>query len=184
MLMNFNDFVSLLFRIKTRVRDIIVHYLKKPFIGALGKGSYLKSGVKIVGNPYQLKIGRKTKVWQNVVLGVGNGEISIGDNCSLSVGVFLNSSSGKITIGNKVGIAAYTTIFSYSVSFSDGDTWKDNYTIDDVVIEDNVVIGAGSVILPGVTIGKGAIIAAGSVVNKDIAPNTWYLNDGTEWHPE
>jgi len=178
------NIVDLIIRIKRRVRDIICHYLRKPFIGSIGKGSYLKSGTRIVGNPYRIRIGKKSKIWHNVVLSVGNGQIVIGNGCTISVGSFFNATEGKILIGNSVGIAAHCNIFSYSISFSDADSWKESYIVGDVVIEDNVVIGAGAVILPGVTIGKGAIISAGSIVNKNVKPYTWYLKDGTQWHPE
>jgi len=166
------NFIDLLFKIKNRLSKVIRHYIRKPFIGALGKGSNIKSGVRIVGNPYRLKIGKKTTVWQNAVLSVGNGEIVIGDNCSVSVGAFLNSTRGKIIIGNRVGISAYCNIYSCSFGFSDGGAWKDSYQVADVVIEDDVFIGAGAVILPGVTLGKGAIVAAGAVVNKNVLAYT------------
>ncbi len=161
-----------LFKIKRQSRDIIAHFFRKPFIGHLGKGSCLKPGVVIGGNPYRVRIGRNFKVWNNAILSVGNGFIVTGDNGLIGAGSILNASKGKITIGNGVAIAPYCKIFSFSHHFSKEQGIKNSYKIADVIIEDDVLVGAGATILPGVSVGKGAIIAAGAVVCKNVDPYT------------
>jgi acetyltransferase-like isoleucine patch superfamily enzyme len=162
------QFVDIIIRIIRIVSDNLKHYIRKPFIGRLGKGSYLKSGVRIIGNPYRVSIGSNFKVWHNTVFSVGKGTITIGNNGLIGIGSILNSSLGRIIIGNNVAIAPHCKIFSYSHDYSEFNSVVESYVVDDVIIEDDVLIGAGSVILPGVKIGKGAIVAAGAVVNKSV----------------
>jgi len=162
------NLIDIIYRLINRSRDIIFHYLRLPFIGKLGNGSYLKSGVKIVGNPYRIKIGQNFKIWENCVLGLGKGYIIIGDNGLLGVACILNAGNSRIKIGNGVAIAPQCKIFAYSHHYLPYKKIIDTHIEGDVVINDDVLIGAGSTILPGVTLGKGCIIAAGSVVNKDV----------------
>lgn len=165
-------FIDILIKIIYRVRDISCHYLRKPFIGGLGKGSFIKSGVKLIGNPYRITIGRGFKIWQNCVVAVGKGKIIMGDNGLLAVGTFVNAGNSTIRIGNGVAIAPYCRIFASSHHYYPGSTVAESSIEDDILIEDDVLIGAGATIFPGVTIGKGAIVGAGAVVNRDVAPYT------------
>ena len=66
------NFLDLLIKVKYRLRDILFHYLRKPFIGGLGKGSYIKRGVKLLGNPYRIKIGKKFKILENPLKAAGD----------------------------------------------------------------------------------------------------------------
>ncbi|KEH99401.1 acyltransferase [Clostridium massiliodielmoense] len=91
------------------------------------------------------------------------GKIEIGDNVILSNDVFIDSKGG-VTIGNSVGIAEGTYIFTHS-------HLEDDHTIREykpVVFEDYAKIYSRCTILPGVTIRKQAIVGACSVVNKDV----------------
>ena len=170
--MNSLSYIDLLIKIKNRFRDILCHYLRKPFIGNLGKGSYIKAGVKLLGNPYRLNIGCKFKIWENCVLELGKGKIILGDNGLLGVGTILNAGNSNIVIGNGVAIAPYCKIMAYFHHYYPGKSISISHIEADIIIEDDVLIGAGVTILPGVTIGKGAIVGAGAVVNKDIESNT------------
>lgn len=110
----------------------------------------------------------------------------------------------KITIGNHVHIASFTSIsgggelimedFSTISSgcriVTGTDDFKDggfgNSTISNefrnistgkVKLEKFAIIGGNSVILPGVTIGEGASVGAGSVVTKDLEPWGIYIGN-------
>lgn len=170
--MNYLSYIDLFIKIKNRLRDILCHYLRKPFIGSIGKGSYIKSGVKLLGNPYRLQIGSKFKIWENCVLELGKGNIVLGDNGLLGVGTILNAGNCNIIIGNGVAIAPYCKIMAYSHHYYPGKSISISHIEADIIIEDDVLIGAGVTILPGVTIGKGAIIGAGAVVNRNVDPFT------------
>jgi len=159
-------------KIKKKTGDYSRLIYWRIFIGKIGKGSLIKAGVRIVGNPKRIKIGENFKIWQNCHLTVENGEIKIGNNGLLGVGSLINASHGTVIIGSNVAIAPYVQIFSYSHNFATGKDIKDNPVVSDVVVEDNVFIGAGAIILPGVTIGKGSRVAAGSVVIKSVKENS------------
>lgn len=160
--------IDLFFKLKSRVRDIFFHFIRLPFIGQLGKGSYIKPGVKIVGNPYRIRIGRNFKIWEYCVLSIGKGFITIGDDGLLGIGTILNAGNNRILIGNGVAIAPQCKIFAYSHHYEVGSKVVNCHIEGDVVIHDDVLMGAGVVVFPGVTIGRGCIIAAGSIVNKDV----------------
>lgn len=163
---------DLFWRIKEKICDFFRLFYWRLFIGKIGKGSFIKDGFRIIGNPKRIRIGSNFKIWQNCILSVKNGEIIFGDNGLLGIGSLINASKGKVTIGNNVAIAPNVQIFSYSHHYDKGKSVTECYNISDVVIEDNVLIGASAVILPGVIIGTGSVVAAGSVVNKSVERNS------------
>jgi len=163
---------DLFWKIKERLFDYSRLIYWRFMIGKIGKGSFIKDGLRVVGNPKRVKIGKNFKIWQNCHLSVQNGEIELGDNGLLGTGSLINASEGKVTIGNNIAIAPHVKIFSYSHDFEAGKNINDLPKIASVIIEDDVFIGAGAVILPGVTIGKGARIAAGSVVINSVKENS------------
>jgi maltose O-acetyltransferase len=137
-------------------------------LGKIGKKSFLKAGVKIIGNPRRIEIGSDFIIWHNCILSVGEGQIEIGNKGLLGINSYLNASHGKIKIGNNVAIAPFCQIYSYSHHYYPDKSVMDSHKVGDVIIEDDVLIGCNTVILPGVTIHKGAIVAASAVVNKDV----------------
>ena len=86
----------------------------------------------------------------------------------INFGCYLDNRRG-ITIGNNVGIAHNTKIYTLGHDLNDPQ-FKTKGTA--VTIKDNVFIFSNALIMPGVTIGEGAIVLAGSVVTKDIEPWT------------
>jgi galactoside O-acetyltransferase len=163
---------DLFWRIKEKLCDYSRLLYWKLIIGKIGKGSFIKDGLRIVGNPKRIKIGKNFKIWQNCILSVKNGEIIFGDNGLLGIGSIINASQGKVIIGNNVAIAPNVKIFSYSHHYDVGKNSTECYKIADVIIEDNVLIGVSAVILSGVIIGKGSVVAAGAVVNKTVEENS------------
>lgn len=95
--------------------------------------------------PWRLKIGRNSIIGNDAMLDARNG-ITIGDNVSLSMGVWI-----------------------WTMEHDPQDPF---YVAKGgpVVVEDYAWISCRAVILPGVTIGKGAVVSAGSVVAKDVPP--------------
>lgn len=162
------NFIDTFIKVKNRFRDVLCYLLRQPFIGKLGTGSYIKNGVKLIGNPYRIKIGESYKIWHNCIIAVGKGKIEFGDNGLLGVGSYINAGNSTVRIGNGVAIAPYCRIFAYSHHYYKGRQVSQSYLEGDIIIEDDVLVGSGVTILPGVTIGKGAIIAAGAVVNKSV----------------
>jgi acetyltransferase-like isoleucine patch superfamily enzyme len=89
----------------------------------------------------------------------------IGQNCILN-------SNDILTIGNNVGIGAYSGVFTHGF-------WGEAIEgcllskVAPVTIEDDVwIVGAYNVISPGVKVGKSAVVLTGSVVTRDVLPFT------------
>lgn len=96
------------------------------------------------------------------------GKLSVGNNTVINFGCYLDNRRG-ITIGNNVGIAHNTKIYTLGHDLNDPQFKTKGTT---VTIKDNVFIFSNALIMPGVTIGEGAIVLAGSVVTKDVEPWT------------
>lgn len=94
------------------------------------------------------------------------GRFKMGNSSVINFGCYIDNRRG-ITIGNNVGIAHNTKIYTLGHNIKSS---KFETKGSPVVIEDNVFIFSNSLIMPGVTIGNGAIVLAGSVVTKDVAP--------------
>ena len=97
-------------------------------------------------------------------------KVIIGDNVFMQYSIL--HSEGGLYIGNNVGIAVGTIIWTVEHSYKDGIAipYGPNMIVKPVRINDNVWIAAGCRIMPGVEIGEGAIISMGSVVTKDVPP--------------
>jgi maltose O-acetyltransferase len=94
------------------------------------------------------------------------GNIQCGKNTVINFCCYLDNRR-KIVIGNNVGIAHDTKIYTLGHDIEDPEfKTKGN----SVIIKDNVFIFSNTLIMPGVTIGEGAIILAGSVVVHDVEP--------------
>lgn len=95
--------------------------------------------------------------------------LTIGSNCSLNHGVYINAFN-PIVIGNDVTLSAHCMIVSTGIDIQ-GWVNHDKRHLKDksIYIGDHVWIGANAVILPGVHItGNYVVIAAGAIVTKNI----------------
>jgi maltose O-acetyltransferase len=115
----------------------------------IGEGSvvlmsaYLYVGVGRPNGKPQIAIGRHTVINRQCVLD-GRGGLRIGDNVSISPGVWL---------------------------LTDEHDMNDPFFLDrlgPIEIGDYAWLGSRATVLPGVKIGKGAVVAAGAVVTKDV----------------
>jgi acetyltransferase-like isoleucine patch superfamily enzyme len=93
------------------------------------------------------KIGRHTMISLGAKLDVRRGQITIGDNCTVTYGCILVSHDAT----------------ARRLCPTDNGTGR-------IVLEDDVYVGVGTIILRDVRIGRGAIIGAGAVITKDISP--------------
>jgi acetyltransferase-like isoleucine patch superfamily enzyme len=99
--------------------------------------------------------------------------IRIGERSFLNHGVYLDSGSGHITIGDDTLIGPQVMILTATHRMADGQV-DHRATNLDVVIGNRVWMGARVTVLPGVTVGDGCVIAAGAVVTKDCEPGGVY----------
>lgn len=96
--------------------------------------------------------------------------ISIGNNCKINSGVFLNGRSG-ITIGDNVTLSHGAKLISagYDIELWMKTGNRVHFNNKPIHIGNNCWIGANALILPGVSItGEYVIIGAGAVVTKDV----------------
>ena len=127
-------------------------------------------------------IGKKTNIWQNVVVLpnaiIGNNcnncahtlienDVVIGNNVTVKCGVFLWDG---ITIEDNVQIGPNVTFTNDKYPRA-----KATFEIQKTVIKNNASIGGGAIILGGVTIGENSMIGAGSLVTKSVPSNElWF----------
>jgi maltose O-acetyltransferase len=117
----------------------------------IGEGSvvmmraYMDVSVRRPNRKPSIVIGKHTVINRQCCLD-GRGGLRIGDNVSISAGVWI---------------------------LTDGHDMNDPYfaeALGPVEIDDYVWVGARALVLPGVRIGKGAVVAAGAVVTSDVLP--------------
>lgn len=111
---------------------------------------------------------------RSIIQMMGNGRLTIGDNCGFSNVAI--SCAASINIGNNILIGSGSKIFdtdfhSVIAHSKNNKVTRDNPSAKPITIEDNVFIGAMVLILKGVQIGANSVVGAGSVVTKDIPAN-------------
>jgi acetyltransferase-like isoleucine patch superfamily enzyme len=94
--------------------------------------------------------------------------VSIGSDCFISLGAYIDERRGKIIIGDNCTITNGVKLLSHDATAAIIEPGKSGeYT---TIIENNVFVGMDAIILPGRKIGTHSIVGAGSVVTKDIPP--------------
>lgn len=119
----------------------------------------------------RIEIGDRTSVWGDCLLETGKGgEISMGPDCRVNLGVQIVSYAAPIRIGRDVGLSAHCLLYSFNHGIKAGQPYMDQPldTNGPIIIDDHAWIGMGSIILSGVHIGEHAVVAAGSVVHRDV----------------
>ena len=114
-------------------------------------------------------VGQNVRICSSVKF-LGNGKLSIGNNCWIGPETFITSTSPNIVyIGNNVDIAprVYIGTGSHEIDMVGPHSAGKGISID-VTINDGAWLCTNAVILPGVIIGKKTVVAAGSVVNRNI----------------
>lgn len=113
--------------------------------------------------------GKRGMVWtQPQVRLVHCERITIGSNCGINSGTYINGLGG-VSIGDYVLIGSNVTISSgrHPIEGHSPPVFARPCEPVAISIEDDVWIGAGAVILPGVRLRRGTVVGANSVVTKD-----------------
>ena len=110
----------------------------------------ISSSSELLGNIHIIIKGNTFIGHRTIIMGGGNGDISIGSDCDISSNVTIVSGTHEIDMINVR-------------SAGKGIGKK-------IIIENGVWIGCGAIILGGVKIGFKSIIGAGAVVTRDIPP--------------
>ncbi len=118
------------------------------------------------------QIGKRCTFYPGVWIAPGR-NLTVGSDVDFALGVVVTT-SGKVSIGNRVLIGYRTQILStnHLIPKQRKRIFGSGHQKKPIKIADDVWIGANSIILAGVEIGEGAVIAAGSVVTKSVRPYT------------
>lgn len=122
-----------------------------------------------------ITIGANTIISRNAVLSCKNGDIEIGDNCTVGISTLVHAMQGSdVSIGNDVLMGAFCYFVGSGPYQSDSleVPFKKQGMLPQggIHVADNVWFGSNVQVLDGVGIGSGAIVGASSVVNKNVDP--------------
>lgn len=116
---------------------------------------------------FGIQIGKKSTIHRHSKF-FHVGKFKMGNNSTINFGCYLDNRRG-IVIGNNVGIAHNTKIYTLGHDFNSADFKTKG---ESVIIEDDVFVFSNCLIMPGVKLHEGSIVLSGSVVTKDVAPFT------------
>lgn len=121
---------------------------------------------KLILQMYGAKIGKNVRINRWLILHATNNDFSnlkIGDDVHVGKGVLIDL-TGKVTIGNRVGIGMFSKILTHQ-NLGDSQLNKSYPPVKgDILIPDDVVIASNAIILfPTKLMGK-TLVSAGSVV--------------------
>jgi acetyltransferase-like isoleucine patch superfamily enzyme len=169
---------------KNVILDIGVHIINPEFV-SIGDNSWIdKYVILIAGSPFEGE--RKIFKRNNDHYRFARGELHIGKRCHIAPYTLI-SGMGGVSIGNNVGVAGGSQIYSFSHHYRNienkadltlykftpmAEQWEQALIESPVVMEDNVAVSLNNIILPGVTIHKNSWVGPGMVVREDIPPNT------------
>lgn len=139
--------------------------------GARVKGTVGLGRHCTVTNPPGVQIGAGVFIGDRCTLTAEGGELSIGDNCSFNMNVFVGADFGKIRIGNGV-LVAMNVVMRAANHRTDGSPEmtirSQGHVALPIYVGNDVWIGANVVLLPGARIGDHCVIGAGAVVVGEI----------------
>ncbi|RMD74005.1 MAG: acetyltransferase [Lentisphaerae bacterium] len=130
---------------------------------------------RICARDGRIEIGEDSLVAPGTCL---QGNVRIGRNCSVQMNGILvgygraDDSSGLITIGDNVRIAAHCMMIAANHNFERTEIpiARQGLSFAPITVEDDVWIGGYVKITAGVRVGHGSVIGMGSVVTRDIPP--------------
>jgi maltose O-acetyltransferase len=146
-----------------------IRYLTNSVIGHLPSHHLRRAWyVGVVG----MSIGRRTSLLMGLHVQVRGRPradrpgIVIGNHSVINAGCHLDGRGGLV-IGDNVSVSPGVWIITDEHDINDPLFPE---VLAPVRIEDHAFIGAKAMVLPGVTIGRGAVVGAGAVVTRDVAP--------------
>ena len=107
-----------------------------------------------------MKIGKKTFIARGIKFDFP-WRISIGENCYISHGVYLDGRGGVVRIGNSVDISAEALVFSLSHNIYDNAFSTKKGSVE---IADRTWICTRAIVLPNSIVRTGSVIGAASVI--------------------
>jgi len=134
--------------------------------GGCGAGFHSGYPLTVTGGR-NITIGNKFSAMGTDYLYADEGQLVIGDNCSLNTNVLLGASGGKIVIGDNVLIGPNVVLRASNHGLKRDALMRfQPHTYGEIIIEDDVWIGANAVITADVRLAKGTVVGAGAVVTR------------------
>lgn len=120
-----------------------------------------------------ITIGDNTIISRNVVLSCKNGDIRIGEHCTVGINTLVHAMQGSdVSIGDEVLIGAFCYFIGsgpYGTESLELPFKKQGmFAQGGIQIDNNVWFGSHVQVLDGISIGSGSIVGASSVVNKSV----------------
>ena len=156
-------------RLKARLRAL------QPGV-SIGSKTIFEGSVYLRKSGGRITIGRKCHFYHGAQILGRDGDVVIGNGCSINANTVLYGQGG-LRIGDGVRIAANTVIVPSNHRFDSTDIpiFQQGFEAQGIEIKDDVWIGANCTVLDGVTIAQGCIIGAGSTVTKSTEPFGIYV---------
>lgn len=120
-----------------------------------------------------VKVGNNVHIYPNATFW-GDGDIVIGDNCSIGQGtvIFASKNGGGVTIGSNTHIAAqcYIIDMDHGIAINKLIDKQEN-VVENIIIGNDVWIAAGAKILKGSILSDHSVVGANAVVKGKIPMN-------------
>jgi acetyltransferase-like isoleucine patch superfamily enzyme len=161
-------------RVDNRLVRTAQRYLLPGFVVALYYAFRFHCAVSpkaLVQVSSEIRIGRGTAIKPYVVIQTSGGRITIGEDCAINNFTSISTYKTDVVLANQVRIGPHVAIMGAVRNFARRDQLvvEQGYRQRGCRIGNDVLIGAGAKIFD-VTIGDGAVIGAGAVVTKDVPP--------------
>ena len=112
---------------------------------------------------------------------LGLRRITVGNNCFINRGSFVNGVGG-LTIGDNVVFGPDVVVWTVNHDIhGDALPFGESRIAKPVLIGSNVWLGIGVTVVPGAVIGEGAVVGAGTVVSGEVPP--MQIIAGQKWRP-
>lgn len=146
----------------------------KPFFNTIGKMSYIGKPCFLSGTK-RISIGEKDRIFPGIRMeAIEGGRIIIGNNVAIEQNVHIISHSTFLKIGNDTTISAGVFISNVNHKYDDihKSVMDQGIQKQETVIGDGCFIGYGAVILPGTILGNHCIVGANAVVKGEYPSNS------------
>ena len=149
---------------------VIYSFLCRVHFKSCGKSFYAVYPLTVKGSG-NISIGDKFSAMGMDYLYADQGDLIIGNNCSINTNVQIGAERGLIVIGDNVMIGPNVVIRASNHGTERSNSMRfQSHVYGEIFIEDDVWIGSNAVVLSGVTLAIGSVVGAGAVVTKSTMP--------------